>query len=55
MKTTIDEEGQMTIAPETNLEAFALHKWCQENLNNGDGYCILFKRYVETESETNRD
>lgn len=33
MKVSIDETGMMTIESETPLEAYALKKWCEENVD----------------------
>ena len=31
MKIVINEEGYLHISPESSLEAYALHKWVEEN------------------------
>jgi hypothetical protein len=38
MKTTILADGTLSIAPESDLEAYALGRWSRENITN-DWYC----------------
>lgn len=37
MKATIDCAGTLTVAPETELEAYALWKWATEGPDGGHG------------------
>ena len=37
MKTTIDIAGNLVIKSETGLESYALIKWCNDNINAGNG------------------
>ena len=36
MKVNINEEGILTVKPETPLEAYALRKWGEESINQSD-------------------
>lgn len=52
MKVSIDENGQMAIAPETALEAYALKHWVEDNISEGgkwkDGANLLIYSSCES-------
>ena len=46
MKVEIDENGELTITPETPLESYALSKWCEDNTVTGK---IIIKKEMVTD------
>ncbi len=46
MKAEMDENGVLTLIPETGLESYALRQWCKENEENANPN-ILIKAFEE--------